>query len=134
MSDTAPAPASDDTMPVGRTSGDMPAERLDAFRHEVAGLSVGGANPARWERIGAIGGLIAMVVGLVIAFLAFNTAYNATRFEVIHRQQVLAVAGGALAIVGALVWLRVSITRHLRWWMIRMVHEQRSQTDRIVGR
>lgn len=112
----------------------MSSPRLEAFRADVAELRIGGAKPAQWERAGAIVGLVAMVAGLVIAFVAFATAYGATTFEVIHRQQVLAVAGGALAVVGGIVWLRVSVTRHLRWWMIRLVHEQREQADRIAGR
>ena len=29
-------------------------------------------------------------------------------------------------------WLRNSITRYLRYWIIRLVYEQREQTDQLI--
>lgn len=108
----------------------MSSDRLEAFRADVADLKIGGKNPAKWERVASILGLIAMIAGVIVAFAAYSTAQNAGELADIHRQQVLAVASAALAIVGAIVWLRVSLTRHLRWWMIRSIHEQRSLAER----
>lgn len=111
----------------------MSSERLEAFRSEVADVKVGGANPAKWERVGAILGPILALVGLVLALVAYTRAQNATEFETIHRQQVFAATAIIVTIIGAVMWLRVSITRHQRWWMIRQIHEQREQTDRIIA-
>ena len=40
--------------------------------------------------------------------------------------------GIVLVIVGAALFVRYSLSRYLRYWMIRLIHEQRTQTDRIV--
>jgi uncharacterized membrane protein len=111
----------------------MPSERLEAFRSEVAEVRIGGANPAKWERAGAILGPLLALVGLVLAVVAYSTAQDATNFETIHRQQVFSAVAVCVTLIGAVLWLRVSITRHQRWWMIRQIHEQRAQTDRIIA-
>ena len=40
--------------------------------------------------------------------------------------------GVGLAIVGIVIWVRNSLTRYLRYWIVRLVYEQREQTDAIV--
>jgi hypothetical protein len=35
-------------------------------------------------------------------------------------------------VVGIVIWLRNSLTRYLRYWLIRLVFEEREQTDQIV--
>ena len=37
-----------------------------------------------------------------------------------------------VGLVGAIVWLRNSLTRYMRYWIIRLVYEQREQTDRLL--
>jgi hypothetical protein len=111
----------------------MSQSRLAEFEGEVTKLKVtgGGANAERsGERFGV--GLI--VFGFVIAVLSWWSAYNGTSFEDIHRAAIFAAIGIGVALVGAIVWLRNSITRYLRYWIIRLVYEQREQTDRIVER
>ena len=31
-----------------------------------------------------------------------------------------------------MIWIRNSLTRYLRFWIIRLVYEQREQTDRLI--
>ena len=40
--------------------------------------------------------------------------------------------GNIIVIVGAALFIRYSFGRYLRFWMIRLIHEQRAQTDRVV--
>ncbi len=109
----------------------MSGDRLASFRSEVEAIKLGG-SVAKMERIGAIVGLVAALVGAIVAIVAYSGAQNAGDFATIYRDQVLGGVGILVAIVGALVWLRNSITRHLRWWMIRNIYEQREQTDRLI--
>jgi hypothetical protein len=145
MTDTAPNPAA--AAPLGPQSHlASPAEtgpspdaaagggdqRLAAFRREVGELKVtgGAANP---ERLGTRIGIAVVVVGLLGAVLCWYGAYTADRFEEIQR---LIIAGGAcvgLAIVGAVLWVRNSLTRYFRFWLVRLVYEQREQTDQLVA-
>jgi hypothetical protein len=108
----------------------MSSERLARFQADVGSLKAGGnANP---ERIGTWIGIAAGIVGAVIAIIAYAQAQSADRQEYIFRYQILAGIGLAVALAGAVVWIRNSVTRYLRWWLIRMVYEQREQTDRLI--
>ena len=40
--------------------------------------------------------------------------------------------GLGLIVAGAALFVRYSMTRYMRFWLLRMVYEERSQTDRTV--
>src|SRR4051794_40440445 len=105
-------------------AGTMSSERLARFEQEVAGLKVGvgGSNP---ERIGTFLGIAAGIIGLVIAIIGYSQAQNATHTEFIFRYQILTGIGLGVALIGAVIWIRNSITRYMRWWLVRLVYEQR---------
>ena len=44
----------------------------------------------------------------------------------------LTILGVGIAIVGVVVWARCSLSRYLRYWLVRDLYEQRASTDRIV--
>jgi hypothetical protein len=112
-------------------SSTMSAPRLEQFREEVGKLKVtgGGANP---ERLGSQWGIGLTIFGFVVAFISWWSAFNASKFEVIYRSQIFALIGVGIAIVGIVLWIRNSMTRYLRYWIIRLVYEQREQTEQIV--
>lgn len=112
-------------------AGTMSATRLAAFEHEVSKLKVsgGGANP---ERLAERWGIGLTITGFVVAFISWWSAFNAGRFEDIYRAEIFAIIGVGIAIVGIVIWIRNSMTRYLRYWIIRLVYEQREQADRVV--
>jgi hypothetical protein len=107
------------------------SDRLAQFQDEVAQLKVtgGGANP---ERLGAQWGIGLTIVGFIVAIIAYWSALDSSETNTQLRSQIIAVIGVGLAIVGIVIWLRNSITRYLRYWLIRLVYEEREQTDQIV--
>jgi len=113
------------------STGTMSSARLAEFQEEVSKMKVGGgaANP---ERLAERWGIGLTILGFVIAFLSWWSAFNATRIEVIHRSAIFAAIGVGVSIVGIVIWIRNSMTRYLRYWIIRLVYEQREQTERIV--
>jgi len=112
-------------------SGEMSTQRLDQFQEEVAKLKVtgGGAYP---ERLGAQWGIGLTILGFVIQIIAWFSARQDTSFEFIQRDTIAAMIGIAVSIVGIVIWVRNSTTRYLRYWIIRLVYEQREQTEQIV--
>ena len=44
----------------------------------------------------------------------------------------LTILGFVVAIVGIAIWLRNSLTRYLRYWIVRLVYEQREQTEQLI--
>src|SRR3954470_5121340 len=101
---TSEAQAASPADAVTGASGTMSAPRLERFEEEVGKLKVtgGGANP---ERMGAMWGIGLTIFGFVIAILAWSSAQSATKFETIHRSQIMAVIGVGVAIVGIAIWL-----------------------------
>ena len=115
--------------------------RLEQFRHEVDGLRVSGGkvSPERtWSLIGAV----MLGLGLAVALLSAlaqrgdTTQGDATAIlnEIVsaNNAQIVMIMGLSLAIVGGLVWVRNSLTRYLRYWLVRLIYEDRSNTDRLI--
>jgi hypothetical protein len=110
----------------------MSSERLAQLREEVSKLKVTGgmANP---ERLAGKWGIGLTIFGFVVAIVSWWSAFNAGNFESIHRSAIFAAIGIGIAIVGMILWIRNSLTRYLRFWLIRLVYEQREQTDRLIA-
>jgi hypothetical protein len=112
----------------------MSAPRLQEFQEEVGKLKVtgGGANP---ERLGMYWGIGLTILGFVIAIISWWSALDApsqTGVPTMLRSVCFTMIGAALAIVGIVLWARNSITRYLRYWIVRLVYEQREQTEQLV--
>ncbi|MBI2704737.1 MAG: hypothetical protein HYX32_05525 [Actinobacteria bacterium] len=106
--------------------------RVDEFRQEIAGMNI--RTPAdESERILLIIGMVC--IGLSLVVIAF-TWYQVSGLAQLSAQMPYAVSGGLLAmllaIVGASLFVRYSMTRYLRFWLVRYIYEERSQTDREV--
>ncbi len=128
--------------PAGEHSaGEQLAPRLREFESAVEqlGTTGGGANPERtWARLG----LAMLVLGVVIAVsatlwrrgdIAASDATNLLSEIVASGNGIIFVALGlAMALTGGIVWLRNSLTRYLRHWLIRLIYEDRANTDRII--
>jgi hypothetical protein len=110
---------------------ELSSERLAQFQDEVAKLKVtgGGANP---ERLGAQWGIGLTIVGFLVAVIAYWSALDSKSTNTQLRSQIIAIIGVGLALVGIVIWVRNSITRYLRYWIIRLVYEQREQTDALI--
>jgi hypothetical protein len=111
--------------------GTMSSSRLEQFEAEVAKLKVtgGGANP---ERLGAQWGIGLTIVGFVVGIIAWFSAKDSSDVNTILRSQIVAIIGIGVAVVGIVIWLRNSLTRYLRYWIVRLVYEQREQTEQLV--
>jgi hypothetical protein len=113
------------------SNGTMSTDRLQQFEDEIRRLGVKGgtAEPERWL---VVVGVLAVIGGIGLAVFGVNLVLNASTQLEQGDGQVQTVLGGAIAIVGAIVWARYSLSRYLRYWLIRQVYETRASTDRIV--
>jgi hypothetical protein len=111
----------------------MASPRLEQFQAEVDGLKVTGgkANP---ERTGQILGGILMLVGLILGFYAyFGLSHPASGPLQQGDATVLGLLGVGFTIVGTGLFVVFSLTRYFRYWLVRLIYEQRDQTDRLSG-
>lgn len=113
------------------TAGGLSSPRLAQFQDEVSKLKVtgGGANP---ERLGTQWGIGLTIVGFIVAVIAWWSAQDSSQVNVILRSQIWAVIGVGVAIVGIAIWVRNSITRYFRYWLVRLIYEQREQTEQLI--
>ena len=113
------------------TASSMSSPRLAQFQDEVGKLKVtgGGANP---ERLASQWGIGLVVVGFVIAIISWFSAQDSSDTLVNLRSIIFAIIGVGISVVGIVIWLRNSITRYLRYWIIRLVYEQREQTEQLI--
>ncbi len=107
-------------------------QRIAAFKEEIAGLELSAPSDSQ-DRVWLIGSVVLFVAGLVTIFLGY---WGASGTPWVNEQMPYVISGGllglALATAGAVLYTRYSMTRYLRFWLIRMVYEQRLQTDRLV--
>ena len=110
----------------------MSSPRLEEFRTEVDQLKVTGgkANPERvWTILSGIG----MVVGLAVTLIAYFTTHGTTFSAEWADYRALGIFGLALTVASTGVFTVMNLRRYFRYWLVRLIFEQRDQTDRIVG-
>jgi hypothetical protein len=111
----------------------MSSVRLAQFQEEVTKLKLkgGGANP---ERTGANVGAGLAILGVVIVIIAWLSSKGSggntnARLDA----EIAAVVGLLVGILGIALWVRNSLTSYLRYWLIRLIYEDREQTERLIA-
>lgn len=108
-------------------------ERVEEFKAEVAGMRLRPPDDSR-ERIWLIGGLVLPLLGLVLVFVGY---WGASGTAFVSEQIPFLISGGVLGltlvVIGAALFVRYSLTRYMRFWLIRVIYEERAQTDRVVA-
>jgi hypothetical protein len=111
------------------------SDRAERFKVEIAEmrLKTGRANA---ERLLQILGVVLMIAGIAIALGAYSASLNVTatpntNVDVLNSNSYipLAIAGLATSVVGGFLFLRYSLARFLRFWLLRQVYEQRAAIE-----
>lgn len=116
----------------------LPDERMAQFATEVAELKLK-TGKAKVERSLQILGVALMVAGIVLALGAYAASLNITatpgsNVDVLdaHSYEILALAGIGISLVGGFVFLRYSLARFLRFWLLRQSYEQQAAIARAT--
>jgi hypothetical protein len=106
-------------------------DRIERLKNDAAELNVGkGAmRDGLYQALGAV----AMVVGVVVALVAYLASRGLDDTRDIQSTVILALAMLALAVTGAAVFLRYSMARFLRFWLLRQLYEGQSHIDQVVA-
>jgi hypothetical protein len=70
-------------------------------------------------------GVVLAIVGLIVILISFLQSRNYSSILDQMDALILALFGVGLIIVGSALYIRASMTRFLRYWLLRMVYEQR---------
>jgi hypothetical protein len=114
-------------------------DRAEQFKAEIADMKLK-TGRARSESLLQLAGLVLMIGGIVLAFGAYAASLNVTatpgsNVDVLNSNSYipLAIAGLAISVTGGFVFLRYSLARFLRFWLLRQSYEQRAAVDEAAG-
>ncbi len=107
--------------------------RVAQFRDEIDSLKLKGGSADGEKRLLALG-VALMVIGIALAL--FGAVQVGMMGDSPADQRAYMAQGSflgiALVIAGGALFVRYSLARYLRFWLIRSSYEQRANADRIV--
>ncbi|MFZ1489016.1 MAG: hypothetical protein WAS51_03690 [Ilumatobacteraceae bacterium] len=110
----------------------MNDERVEQFYTEIDELKLRGAGADR-ERWMFVFGCVGLIIGVGLAVYggmqASGTADPADQWAFLATGSLL---GLTITAASAALFVRYSFGRFMRFWLVRLVHEQRGETDRMV--
>ena len=107
--------------------------RIEQFKSEIEDLKLRGSSSDGEKRLLALGIALA-VIGVALAILG-AIQVGASGCSPADQRAFMAQGsfmGLALIIAGAALFIRYSLARYMRFWLIRLTYESRANTDRIV--
>jgi hypothetical protein len=106
-------------------------ERVEQFKADAAELNLKAGNATRDGQLQAIGAVL-MIVGVVLGFVSYAGATGAPTDGDVLEYVALAVASLGLVVFGGAVFLRYSLGKFLRLWLLRQMYEGQAHVDRVV--
>ena len=122
----ATAPATATTTPATATTAQnaMSSATQRDLGTELGKLRASNNSGPMDSKLSVLGVLLA-IAGLVIILVNFLQSRNFSDMRDQMDALILSLFGIGLVIVGATLYIRSSMTRFLRYWLLRMVYEQR---------
>ena len=106
-------------------------ERVEQFKRDIAEMQVKDPAAGR-DRLALRGGVTLMVIGVIAAIAAYAQSHNTPNPVEQRDAIIIALIGVAVTVVGAALFLKGSLSTFFRFWLARLIYEQKAQTDRIV--
>jgi hypothetical protein len=106
--------------------------RVEQFRSEIAEMHLKDPVAGRETNLLRLGVLL-MVAGIATTVIAYSASHS-TRLDLDQRDDIIiALIGVAVTITGAALFIRYSIAQFFRFWLARLIYEQRAATDRLLA-
>ena len=131
---TDPSPAPDPAQtadPPGSSGHTQSDDRIEQFTSEIADMHLSGAAGGRDRTLLRVG-VATMVIGVIVAIVAYFISHGTTNALQQRDALVIAVIGLTLTVVGAALFIRYSLAQFLRFWMARLSFDSSTGTDRLV--
>ena len=106
-------------------------DRVEQFRAEIGEMKLRDPATSR-ERLWLGFGIALMVVGAGLGLASYLISHQSTSPLVQNDAVTLGLAGVVAAVIGAALFLRYSLASFLRFWLARLIYEQKAQTDRLL--
>jgi hypothetical protein len=110
-------------------------DRVEQFKNEIADMGLRDPATSRERTLVRLGALL-LIAGPVITVIAYLQDRSTSGAGVALQQgddQIVALIGVAVAVLGLGLFLRYSMANFLRFWLARLSYEQQAQTDRLIA-
>ena len=104
-------------------------DRITAFEADIAELGLAAGPVGRERLLQRVGGGL-LVLGPIIAVIAYFVSFGTSDPREQRDALIVAIIGLSVAVSGGFLFLRYSMANFLRFWMLRLVHEQRGSLER----
>ena len=106
-------------------------ERVEQFKHDIAEMQVKDPAAGR-DRLALRGGFALMIIGIIVTIVAYAQSHNTSNPLAQNDALIIALIGVAATVMGAALFLKGSLSTFFRFWLARLIYEQKAQTDRII--
>lgn len=115
----------------------METERLNQFKADVESMKMKTGRASRESALQTLSAVL-MVVGIAVAVVGYTSSLNT---EVSVKGQLdsssyltLAVIGLAITVAGTGMFIRYSLAKFLRFWLLRQSYENQVNIERLVDK
>lgn len=109
--------------------------RAEQFKTEIAEMKLK-TGRSGMEQVFQVAGVVLMIGGIALALGAYSASLNVTatpgsNVDILDSNSYmpLAIAGLAVSVSGGFLFLRYSLGKFLRLWLLRQIYEQRVAVD-----
>ena len=104
-------------------------DRAEEFQEQIAAMRTKTSRGSS-EQVLLVIGILLMLAGIVLGFIGFFSSTNASDHRDQNEMIILAILGVSLSLLGVAIFLRYSIGRFLRFWMLRQIYENRGEAKK----
>jgi membrane-associated HD superfamily phosphohydrolase len=106
------------------------SERIESFKTDIEDMKL--KSSSQKERGLQLLAVLLMVGGVITAFSAYFSSTHQDDFRDQNELIILAIASLTLVLIGAVMFVRYSMAKFLRFWLLRQFYEGQDHIDRIV--
>lgn len=101
-------------------------DRAVEFQAEIAAMRSKTSRQSLEQILLALG-IVLMLAGVVLGIIGYFASTNASDPRDQNEYIILGLLGISLTLIGTVVFLRYSIARFLRFWLLRQIYEKQNQ-------
>ena len=105
-------------------------DRAEEFQEQIAAMRTKTGRTSS-EQVLLVIGILLMIAGIVLGFISYFSSTNTDNALDQNELIILAISGVSLSLLGVAIFLRYSIGRFLRFWLLRQIYENRGKSEEI---
>ena len=107
------------------------SDRMDQFKSDVSEMKLK-TGTANRDSMLQLAGAVLMVAAVAVALITYSASLNQSDTRDVLSSGILAVAMLGVAVLGAAIFLRYSMAKFLRLWLLRQLYESQANVGRVV--